>query len=428
MGIFPGVGTFGGLLGISGGGGIAKSSAGQSATREMTASSLQSIVDRTQQAASVVQIAACDRRPDRQPGRAGAGDGGICRQLQPLPRDHDSVLRGAPALRGAHAARGRPGMPLRPAADDSFRSREVPALAELAREASLPTRPPARLRCRRARSRTRRRARRRTTTTASASRGGTSRNRRSSRTPASCSLEFFFFNTEAEKIDEDLIRFFNSFGISLDAFRDKQITDEQLAQAVGPRTVEFLLDAFTVRTDDGTDLRLDATLNSSFRQNAPLRVSLRQSANTPRSVARDRIDAINVNLDLGSLSSEVASSLTQFGNKYMKIRLRSGALRYRTANLSGTLFDGRMDNDIFAGGDGAFIPTPLSSRGAAQSEGGGRRACQQPPPPPQREPRVLQQVRCSSTSHRSGASCSSTGSSRRGRPTVAAWPPSLRTA
>src|SRR5690606_8083722 len=55
MGIIPGVGTFGSLLGISGGMGSASASAGQSALRDMTSSSLQSITDRTQQAASVVR-------------------------------------------------------------------------------------------------------------------------------------------------------------------------------------------------------------------------------------------------------------------------------------------------------------------------------------------------------------------------------------
>ena len=44
----------------------------------------------------------------------------------------------------------------------------------------------------------------------------------------------------------------------------------------------------------------------------------------------------------------------------MKIRLRSGNLRYRTDNFAGTLFDGSIDNDIFAGSDGAYMVTPLT--------------------------------------------------------------------
>lgn len=171
-------------------------------------------------------------------------------------------------------------------------------------------------------------------------------------------MEFFFFNSKEKKIDEDIISFFTVFGISLDVFRDRNISDEELAQHVGPRLIEYLLDAFTVETDTGVDLRLDLTLISMFRQNAQLRVSLRQSANTRTDIAREQIGAINIKLNLDKLSAEAADNL--FQNKYMKIRLRSGNLRYRTDSMSGTLFSGSIDNDIFAGGDGAYIPTPLN--------------------------------------------------------------------
>jgi hypothetical protein len=63
---------------------------------------------------------------------------------------------------------------------------------------------------------------------------------------------------------------------------------------------------------------------------------------------------------LGKLSPEAASNLAQFQNKYMKIRLRSGILRYRSDNSAGTLFEGRIDNDIFAGSDGAYLSSPLT--------------------------------------------------------------------
>jgi hypothetical protein len=173
-------------------------------------------------------------------------------------------------------------------------------------------------------------------------------------------MEFFFFNTKEKKIDDDIVAFFSFFGISLDGFRDRNITDEELAQHVGPRSIEYLLDALTVQTDTGVDLKLDLTLISTFRQNIPLRVSLRQSASTSSNIRREQIEAIVIKFDLNKLSPEAADNLRQFQNKYMKIRLRSSNLRYRTDNMSGMLFSGSIDNDIFAGSDGAYIPTPLN--------------------------------------------------------------------
>ena len=148
------------------------------------------------------------------------------------------------------------------------------------------------------------------------------------------------------------------------AHGDKKITDEELANHVGPRAIEYLLDAFTVETDKGVDLALDLTLISTFRQNTTLRVSLKQSPTTPITVPRNQIDAINVKLDLTKLSVEEAKNLKQFQNKFMKIRVRSGNLFYRTDNIAGVLFNGRLDNDIFAEGDAisaliAVFTTPL---------------------------------------------------------------------
>jgi hypothetical protein len=173
-------------------------------------------------------------------------------------------------------------------------------------------------------------------------------------------MEFFFFNARETKIDDAIIAFYTFFGISLDEFRDKKITDAELSEHVGPRAIEYLLDAFTIETDKGVDLKLDLTLLSTFRQNAAMRISLRQGSNTRMDVPRDQINAVNIKLDLSKLSTQAADNLTQFQNKYMKIRLRFGSLRYRTDNFAGALFAGRIDNDIFAGGDGAYIPTLLT--------------------------------------------------------------------
>ena len=66
------------------------------------------------------------------PGRAGHGDDGVGGQLQPLPRDHDPVLRGAAAPAGAAAGRRRPGVPVRADADVVVHQRQGAALAQRA--------------------------------------------------------------------------------------------------------------------------------------------------------------------------------------------------------------------------------------------------------------------------------------------------------
>ncbi len=359
MGIIPGVGTFGSLLGISGGASSASSNASQSATRDMTASSLQSISDRTQQAASVVRsqratvVQTVSQGERLQATAESVANYNHCHAitiqyfevlrhftvrnrlagvqeclfvpLQMTRFDLEKCLRWRnslekhvfrPELRGAFDAVARIHKEKESPFENYYDSIGFPRrnFAEQAITSYL----------------------------------------------GELFMEFFFFNTNEAKIDDAIVAFYSFFGISLDAYRDKKLTDEELANHVGPRAIEYLLDAFTIETDKGVDLKLDLTLVSTFRQSVPLRISLRQSANTPRDIPRDRIDAISVKLDLGRLSPEVANNLAQFQSKYMKIRLRTGTLRYRSDNSAGTLFDGRIDNDIFAGSDGAYLSAPLT--------------------------------------------------------------------
>lgn len=360
MGIIPGVGTFGSLLGISGGASSAGASASQSATRETSARSLQSIRDRTQQAASVVRSQRATVVQTVSQGErieATAESVANYNHCHAITIQYFEVLRHftvrnrlagvqeclfvplqmtrfdvAKCLRWRNSLEKHLFRPeLRPAFDAVARiQKEKESLYENYYDSI-----------------------------------GFPRSNFAEQAIASYQGElfadFFFFNTNEAKIDDAIVAFYSFFGISLDALRDRKITDEELAKHVGPRAIEYLLDTFTIETDKGVDLKLDLTLVSTFRQSVPLRISVRPSANTPRDIPRDQIDAISIKLNLSKLSSEAASNLTQFQNKYMKVRLRSGTLRYRSANAAGTLFDGRIDNDIFAGSDGAYVPTPLTS-------------------------------------------------------------------
>jgi hypothetical protein len=101
-------------------------------------------------------------------------------------------------------------------------------------------------------------------------------------------------------------------------------------------------------------------LLSRFRQNASLQISVRQSQNTPRSIPRNQVEAIKIRFDKSKLDASKLNQL-QYTNKYMKIRVRSGYLRYQSANFAGTLFNGRIDNDLFADDDGVYLPTPLTA-------------------------------------------------------------------
>jgi hypothetical protein len=175
-------------------------------------------------------------------------------------------------------------------------------------------------------------------------------------------LEFSFFNTMAGTIDDETFQFYKDlFNISLDQFKDRYISSDELSEIVGPRAIEFLLNAIVIETDKNINLHLDLSLITRFRQNATLHISVRQSANTPRYVARNQVNAIKIRFDISKMNLTEVTQITQFANKYMKIRVRSGQLRYQSANFSGALFNGRIDNDLFADADGVYLPTPLTN-------------------------------------------------------------------
>ncbi|MCA1662845.1 MAG: hypothetical protein LC659_00965, partial [Myxococcales bacterium] len=359
MGIIPGVGTFGSLLGISGGTSSSGSDASQSSSRDSTANSLQMIMDRTQQAASVVRsqrasvVQAVSQGERVQATAESVANYNHCHAitiqyfevlrhfairnrladvqeclfvpLRMTPFDLDKCLRWRGCiekhllrrdLAGAFDAVVRIENEKQSPFENYYDSIGYPRknFAEQAINALT----------------------------------------------GELFFEFFFFNTNEKKVDDAIVAFYSLFGISLDAYRDKAITDDDLAKHVGPRAIEYLLDAFTIETDKGVNLQLDLTLLSTFQQNRSLRVSVRQSAGTPVTVPRDQIAALNIKLDLSRLSADEAKNLSQFQNRYLKVRLRSGNLRYRTDNFAGSLFDGRIENDIFAGSDGAYITTPLT--------------------------------------------------------------------
>src|SRR4029079_2120029 len=54
------------------------------------------------------------------------------------------------------------------------------------------------------------------------------------------------------------------------------------------------------------------------------------------------------------------TAIKSFSNKFMKITVRSGSLRYRSDSMSQYLFNGTINDDLFADDDGVYVDTPLN--------------------------------------------------------------------
>jgi len=175
-------------------------------------------------------------------------------------------------------------------------------------------------------------------------------------------VEFAFFNTEEGKVSQDLVDLLRAFGfgIDADAYKDRYLSNSELAEMVGPRAIEFLLNSMVIETDKGNDLRLDLTLLSRFRQNARLQVAIHQRGDSPTWIPRERVDGITLRLDQSKLDEASKTAVKNFSNKFMKITIRSGSLRYRSDSMSQYLFNGTINDDLFADDDGVYIDTPLN--------------------------------------------------------------------
>src|SRR5690606_25865461 len=61
------------------------------------------------------------------------------------------------------------------------------------------------------------------------------------------------------------------------------------------------------------------------------------------------------------LNTADKDSLEQFANKFMKIVVSSGSLRYQSDMMAAYLFKGSINNDLFADEDSIYLRTPLTS-------------------------------------------------------------------
>ena len=359
MGIIPGIGTFGSLLGISGGKSSSGSSASQNAHRDSTASSLQSISDRTSQAASMVRsqratvVQTVSQGERVQATAESVANYNHCHAitiqyfevlrhfsvqtrlagvqeclfipLQITPFDLEKCLRWRSILERRLLKRT-----LLPAFDAIVRILHEKENADNYYDSI-----------------------------------GYPRVNYAEQNITTYSgdlfIEFSFFNNNDNRIDDAIMNFFTFLNVSLSDYKDRYLRNDELADIVGPRAIECFLNAVRIWTDKGRDLNFDLSLVSVFRQRATLRVSIRQDVTTPRNVPRSSIEALVITIDKERLKrSDPGIDFSNFGNKYMKVRVLSGNLRYRTENFSGFLFNQRIENDLFADTDGVYIPTPLT--------------------------------------------------------------------
>jgi len=362
MGIIPGVGSFGSLMGLSGGRSSAGSSASQQSSRESTVSSMQSISDRTLQAASMVRS---QRATVIQTVSQGERVQAIAESVANYNHCHAITIQYFEVLRHfliqTRLANVKECLfvPLRITSftlEKCLRWRNT--LEKYLFKSSLRAAFDAVARIQHEKESL--------VENYYDSIGYPKKNfaeQSINYIDGQLFFEFYFFNTK-DIINEAMIAIFKFFHVDLTPFKDRKLSDEELSEIVGPRTVEYMLEAIIIEYEapDGLykSLPVDISLISNFRQNAPLNITIRQNAAI--SVPRDQVKAIRIRLDETKLESTEVTDIKQFRDKYMKIKVRSGFMNYRTENFSGTLFKTTINNDLFAGDDFVYIGTPLNQQ------------------------------------------------------------------
>lgn len=142
--------------------------------------------------------------------------------------------------------------------------------------------------------------------------------------------------------------------------RDQKIKDRIFLEQLGPRiagTLVSLLRVKAVRSDESeVDLRIDPTLLSTFTNDRGLAVSLRMSGALPP-VRRGDIKAVRISAKMALPGTPFMYQVLPAGSRVI---VEAGSLRYRTAHLSHALFqDASVRNDL-TGTDDVRIETPLS--------------------------------------------------------------------
>ncbi len=135
---------------------------------------------------------------------------------------------------------------------------------------------------------------------------------------------------------------------SATAARD-EIFQREVAPQIAANLVNRLRFAYVGSDGGETELPLDATLVSRYRENRSLYVTLRPAGDLPE-VPREDIAYFKIAYEGAALPPEA------------KVIVQKGRLRYRTDHISALLFDGRRLLDDLRGGDPVVVATPVSRR------------------------------------------------------------------
>ncbi|AXF85322.1 hypothetical protein DTO96_101052 [Ephemeroptericola cinctiostellae] len=141
--------------------------------------------------------------------------------------------------------------------------------------------------------------------------------------------------------------------------KNQQLKDQIFAEQMAPKIAEAFVQHLQFFAVDSSNNRIqipvDTTLTSSFANNRPLYVSLRLADALPP-LARKDIQFIEIN----DVSGVLGMPLFQILPSGSRVIVESGSMAYRTKYSSGYLFnDARILNDL-AGSDKTRIYTPLT--------------------------------------------------------------------
>lgn len=152
--------------------------------------------------------------------------------------------------------------------------------------------------------------------------------------------------------------------------RHEKARDDAFARHAGPRVAQAVFDEIrfhVVKNGPGGASRrlpVDATLMSEFRNRARLNVALRMSGPTV-GIKREDVDFVRISLDGATSTSSLLRALTN--DSALRIIVHSGSMRYRTRNLHEYLFQSSaIRNDLTLEGDDVRIFCPLSAKALRQ--------------------------------------------------------------
>lgn len=186
----------------------------------------------------------------------------------------------------------------------------------------------------------------------------------------------FQLERPADKIDEagahyvadNWAPFLGFIGLSLEEFYERYIKNQQLKddffiKHAGPSIARNIIDSLgfyaVKRGHSAVKLPVDATLLSNFYNRRQLNVTLRMQGDFASDVKREDIDFVEIRIEGESSWIDRIRNLMLAG---VRTIVHSGSMKYRTRIANDFLFrDAIIKNDLTVDGDNVRIHTPLNA-------------------------------------------------------------------